>query len=715
LLRLCSRRCLSVLVAGLVVTVVASWYVDRAVDRHEQTVVQRHAESVASAVRQVGTPIAEAVALAMVLGASEETLATFDEQMTVVTERNPLVRAVAILEVADGEIESLAHVGTSLDLSRVDGTSIEQDRSDFTTTIAYRDGDVIVFSATFPVPGRDGRAVFGELAIQTDWLQFLAQDTARTINLDYYLIGGDGEPQILYSTGSEPSGQSHMESVSLGSSDLVVVATATDGTISDAEQAAPLVIAALGLLLTALGVSVVKAMDRRRKEVERLSVETERLDAALSERFRIERELAHRAYHDPLTGLPNRAWLIDRLQGGETPSPTAIFFIDLDGFKVVNDSLGHEVGDRLLETISERLQTALDGEIITRFGGDEFVIMTFRNPTDAMIDKIADRIRAAVSPALFTDSGEVFVTASIGVRRVEGRQADPEELLRDADAAMYAAKETGRNRHVVFHPLVRDRAVERLRLDTGMHRALDADELHVEYQPIVDLATGEMRGAEALVRWQHPDRGLLLPDQFLPILAETPLLAGLDEVVVHAAAEQLAFWQADGLDIHLGVNLSAASLDRPDLVEFLGQVVSEYDLAEGRFVLELTEKRLVDIADRGWIEQLREKGLSVGIDDFGTGYSSLAYLRDLPVDFLKLDRSFVDPLGRDPRTGLIVRTLFQLADDLGLRTIAEGVETSLQASVLGNFGCRFAQGTWFSPPLEPDELRRHMVRPVESS
>ncbi|GEM_PF-3543944 len=703
-----------VLVAGIIVTVSGTWYVNRAVDRHEQAIVNRHAGSVAEAVRQVGEPIVEAVTLAMVLGAADSTLEGFEERMGSVVERNPLVRGVTIVEYLDGELEILAYSGVEPDTAHLDRQSIEAGTTEFETTTAYRDGeDVIVFAATFPIPGQPGRAVFGELAIQTDWLQLLAQDTARNVHLDYFLVGGDGEPQLLYSTGGEPSGASHTESVGLGSSDLVVVATAIHGTISSAEEAAPPTIAALGLLLTALAVTTVKAMDRRQSEVERLSVETQRLDAALSERLRIEQELAHRAYHDPLTGLPNRAWLIDRLHTSETPGPTAIFFLDLDGFKVVNDSLGHEVGDQLLETIAERLAAALDGEIITRFGGDEFVIMTFRDPTDEQIGELADRIRTAVSPALFTESGEVFVTASIGVRRIDGGHSEPEELLRDADAAMYAAKEMGRDRHVVFHPLVRDRAVERLRLDTGMRRALNADELQVEYQPIVDLSTGEMRGAEALVRWHHPDRGLLLPDQFLPILAETTLLAGLDEVVVHTAAQQLQGWLAGGQDVHLGVNLSAASLDRPDLVDFLGAVVDEYELAEGRLVLELTEKRLVDIADRGWIEQLRARGLSVGIDDFGTGYSSMAYLRDLPIDFLKLDRSFVEPLGRDTRTGTIVRTLVQLAGDLGVRTIAEGVETAMHAAILREFGCEFAQGTWFSPPLEADEIQRHMAASVE--
>ena len=703
-----------VLILALSFAAVAGWLTNRIVDQHERDIVRSQAENVGGAVREVGEPVLQTLALAMALGADDGGLERFSTEMEPFIARNPLVRSATIVEVTPQGDRILASAGAApATFDHLDRQSMLDGIQGFETTRGYVDeSDVIVFASTFRVPGSETRAVYGELTIHSTWLQIFAQDTGRNVHLRYALEAPGQEPFELYSTGGTPEGPSYTEAVRLGSSNLIVEAIAIEGTIGRAEELAPLAVVTVGILLAALGASVLHAMDRRRDEGRRLSIETDRLDAALAERLRIEQQLAHRAYHDPLTGLPNRAWLIERLQTQDEPSPTAILFIDLDGFKVVNDSLGHEVGDRLLVRIAHRLTDQLDDGLITCFGGDEFVIMHFGPSDNATLQQVADRIREAVIPALDTEYGEVFVTASIGVRRLTDGASDPEELLRDADAAMYAAKDLGRDRHVVFHASVRNRAVDRLQLDTGMRRALDAGELRVEYQPIIHLPTGHLGGAEALVRWQHPERGLLLPDEFLPVLAETTLLVALDEFVVDEAARQLRSWLDDGLDVRVGVNLAAATLDRTDLVDFVAGVVSRHGLPPGKLVIELTEKRLVSLADRGWIRELRDSGVAIGIDDFGAGYSSIAYLRDLSIDFLKLDRSFVEPLGRDERTTVIVRTLVHLAQELGLSTIAEGVETALQADMLDEFGCGFAQGTWFSPPLDPEELGRLLAARV---
>ncbi len=709
--RLMSRRWVVTLSVGIAMTAAATWGVNRAVNRHERAIVHAQAHAVGDAIDEVGEPILRAVALAMILAADERGLEQFDTEMGRLISRYPLLRSVAVVEFTDDGVRTLAGSGRApADLDRVDPTAFQAAPGSFGVTEGYlEDDDLIVLASTFPVPGVEGRAVDGELAVHTYWLELLTRGTDEKVHLQYSLRYPDGTEIPLHETEGMPLGTPQVDHVDLGSSNLVIEARALPSTISGAEKLTPLAAAVIGLLLTSLALSILHTMDRRRREVHRLSLETHRLDAALAEQLRVEEQLAHRAYHDPLTELPNRAWLINRLQAPGEPKPSAIFFIDLDGFKVVNDSLGHEVGDRLLVRTSERLAAQLEDEVITRFGGDEFVIVAFGEMDDQRFTSIADRIRAAVTPALHTASGEVFVTASIGVRRIDGERSSPEALLRDADAAMYAAKEMGRDRHIVFHPLVHDRAVERLRLDTGMRKALDTNELHVEYQPIVDLADGRLCGVEALVRWHHPDRGLLLPDEFIPILSGTTLLAGLDEVVIGQAAAQLRTWLDDGLDLRTSVNLSAASLDRgDDLVHFVADIVEDHQLPEGRLIIELTEKRLVDIADRGWIEQLREFGVGISIDDFGTGYSSLSYLRDLPIDFLKLDRSFIEPLGRDHRTDVIVRTVLELSKELGLGTVAEGVETPQHAEILRSFGCDYAQGTWFSPPLDQEELRRHL-------
>ncbi|MDG2114637.1 MAG: EAL domain-containing protein [Actinomycetota bacterium] len=704
------------LLAALSLTAAAVWLTARRVDQHERDIVRSQTENVRGAVRGISEPVLQTLALAMVLGIDDDGLARFSSEMDPFIARNPLVRTALIVDVRPEGDEVLAAAGAMpTNLDHLDRASMLAGIESFETTMGYIDeAGVIVFASTFRVLGSDTRAVYGELALQTAWLEVLAQDTGRDVHLRYSIESDGEEPLDLYETGGTPTGAHYKESVGLGSSDLVVEAFAIESTIGRAEELAPWFVAMVGLLLTTLVLIVVYAMDRRREEVRRLSIETSRLDSALAERLRIEQELAHRAYHDQLTGLPNRAWLIERMQSENEEPPTAVLFIDLDGFKVVNDSLGHEVGDLLLQTTAQRFSEQLDDGLITRFGGDEFVIMHFGDTDDDSLERVATSIRESVMPALHTEAGEVFVTASIGIRRLDGFDTGPEELLRDADAAMYVAKELGRNRHVVFHASVRSQAIDRLQLDSGMRRALDEGELRVQYQPIFHMPTGHLGGAEALVRWQHPERGLLMPDDFLPMLAETTTLAALDEFVVNESARQLAVWLDHGLNVRVGVNLAASSLDRPDLGDFIAGMVACHGLPPGKLVVELTEKRLVGLKDRRWIQELRDGGVAVGIDDFGTGYSSIAYLRDLPIDFLKVDRSFVEPLGRDDRTGIIVRTLLRLATELGVSTIAEGVETELQAEVLHEFGCGFAQGTWFAPPLDPEDLGRRLAARVTS-
>ncbi len=429
----------------------------------------------------------------------------------------------------------------------------------------------------------------------------------------------------------------------------------------------------------------------------------------ISDRKAFEHRLAHQATHDPLTGLPNRSLLLERLgvaiaRARRNGRRIAVLFLDLDHFKVVNDSLGHGLGDRLLVAIASRLQAALrPTDTIARFGGDEFVVLCedLTNLGDATA--IADRVNEAISGPFVVDDAEVFVGVSIGIAYPDDPDVDPETLIRDADAAMYQAKERGRSRWVVFDNMMRAHAVDRLDIENALRRALERRELRIYYQPMICLGSGRITGVEALLRWEHPERGLLLPGDFITVAEETGLIVPIGAWVLDNACRQVQRWQASLPDLGplmLSVNLSGRQLGHASLVDDVARVLAETGIDPAAVELEMTESVLMDDVEMSeeTLGRLKRLGVKLVVDDFGTGYSSMSYLRRFPVDQLKVDRSFVDGLGRDPGDSAIVTAIVTLAHTLGLEAVAEGVESPDQLAELRALGCDRAQGFHFARP-----------------
>ena len=429
-----------------------------------------------------------------------------------------------------------------------------------------------------------------------------------------------------------------------------------------------------------------------------------------------EARLAFAATHDPLTGLPNRALFVDRLsmalgRSERQRNATGVLLFDLDRFKVVNDSLGHAAGDELLVAVAERLsQIVRPGDTVARLGGDEFVMVceNLNGEIDAI--GIADRVAEVLTEpfALRMAEAEVSVTASVGIAVALGPGRDPDALVRDADAAMYRAKERGRNRWELFDEVLRTKAVQRLSIETSLRRAIERGELCVRYQPIMSTATGSLAGLEALLRWDHPEQGLVAPGQFIRVAEETGLIVPIGMSVLREAALMVT---DEAVTAHRGaltvtVNLSARQLSQRDLVRAIVQILDETGADPSRLGLEITESVIMEDVDVGIavLGALRDLGLRLWVDDFGTGYSSLAYLRRLPLDGLKIDRSFVAGLGKEAEDSAIVAGIVSLAHTLGLSAVAEGVETAEQMLLLRELGCDFAQGHHWSPAVTVDEL-----------
>ncbi len=423
---------------------------------------------------------------------------------------------------------------------------------------------------------------------------------------------------------------------------------------------------------------------------------------------RTEAELAHQALHDPLTGLANRALLLDQLarilaRRQRVAQAVALLFLDLDHFKVVNDSLGHIAGDQLLVHMAKRLGSALrPTDTVARLGGDEFVVLIddFDDPRDPLV--LAERIQHVLKAPVVVDGNEVFTTVSIGIAVATAPDDTAEGLLRDADAAMYLAKARGRDRYEIFDEDLRTQATERLQTESHLRRALEMGEIEVYYQPELALHSGVMVGAEALARWHHPVAGLLEAGAFIELAEDSGLILELGEWVLTEACRQAGEWQRERPDFPLTirVNLSARQIAQPDLV---GQVVNALEgagIAASSLCLEITETALMSDPAAGLkvLQDLRSLGVELAIDDFGTGYSSLSYLKRFPVDVLKIDRSFVDGLGDDPDDTAIVTAIISLGRALGLRLVAEGVETRRQLDELRRLGCDRAQGFMFARP-----------------
>ena len=426
-----------------------------------------------------------------------------------------------------------------------------------------------------------------------------------------------------------------------------------------------------------------------------------------------EDEMRHRALHDPLTLLPNRTLFGDRLahallQSRRRGTLTAVLFCDIDHFKLINDSLGHAAGDELLTGVAPRLKEALrPGDTVARFGGDEFAVLVEDLSDEREAVEVAERIGALFTRPFVLSGIEHFVTVSVGIAIAREAGERPETLIRDADAAMYRAKERGRGRYELFDQGMRARAVERLQLENELRRAIGRDELRVHYQPIVSLDSGAVIAFEALVRWQHPRRGLIAPSEFIPTAEESGAIESLGRWVLEVACRQAAAWHAgnpDGLPVGMSVNLSARQVAQPDLPQLVGEVLTSTGLDPSALSLEITESSLVEesAAPVENLAALRAMGVRLVIDDFGTGYSSLAYLRRFPLDAIKIDRSFVEGLGVEHDSAAIVDALIAMAGALSLGVIAEGVETTTQIEELKRLGCHRAQGFYFAPALRAD-------------
>jgi diguanylate cyclase (GGDEF)-like protein/PAS domain S-box-containing protein len=431
----------------------------------------------------------------------------------------------------------------------------------------------------------------------------------------------------------------------------------------------------------------------------------------VTERRLLEQALSHDATHDRLTGLPNRSLLWEALRDQlERPEPAvAVLFVDLDDFKFVNDSFGHETGDELLLAVADRLTDAVrPHDLVTRFGGDEFVIVCTDVRDASQAERIAGRLVDALSPAFTIAGREINVSASMGLVLSTEAGLDPETVLRDADTALYQAKATGKARWALFDERVRQGVTTRLAMANALRRAIEADQLTVYYQPIVDQPTGRAVGVEALSRWHDPEFGNVSPAVFVALAEEMGIIDRLGEWVLRAACRQFARWQNELGDLapaYLSVNLSARQLAGPGMVETVMHTLESVGLAPRRLCLELTESVFMDQIE-GAVGQLRDLcslGVRLAMDDFGTGYSSLSSLRRFPGEFLKIDRSFVAGLRTDPTAPAIVAAVVSLSEALGLSPVAEGVETDDDARLLQALGCRFAQGYLYARPMPEDE------------
>jgi diguanylate cyclase (GGDEF)-like protein/PAS domain S-box-containing protein len=427
----------------------------------------------------------------------------------------------------------------------------------------------------------------------------------------------------------------------------------------------------------------------------------------ITTRKTLEAELLHQAYHDGLTGLPNRARFRERvehalLRHGTARDRVTILFIDLDDFKAVNDSLGHAAGDRLLQAASERLLNATRGlDIVARLGGDEFGVLLGNVTHDEDAITVASRITVAMAAPFQLDGHEVRVGASIGIARAHGDDT-AEELLRNADLAMYRAKASGKGRYEAFDPAMHAALVERLELESDLRHALERGEIALAYQPVMDLTTGQLAGAEALARWYHPVRGLIPPARFVPLAEQTGLIGPIGRWALVEACHQAMRWSGSAT---IAVNVSGRQLEDHGFIFDVADALERSGLVPERLVLEITESVLMRDPQAALerLGALRILGVRIAIDDFGTGYSSLAYLQRFPVNVLKIDKAFVAGVD-EPGGAALARAIVALGNALGLRTVAEGAETPEHAETLRALGCRYAQGYLFGRPMSMDEL-----------
>ena len=448
----------------------------------------------------------------------------------------------------------------------------------------------------------------------------------------------------------------------------------------------------------------------------RVFLEFDRLGQAFDRLSNLQGQLVHQANHDPLTSLANRVLFVERteeaLSGGHT---VAVMFVDLDDFKTVNDGLGHDAGDQLLKAVARRLEGTLrSGDLAARLGGDEFAILVMSRPGQPDPQSLAERVLDALSAPFSVQGEQLLVRASVGIAVGEARSASVGDLLRKADVAMYVAKHGGKGRAAAFDPSMDAELQERLHLETELQQALAEDALEVVYQPVVDMTTGAVVALEALARWDHPQRGLISPEVFVPVAERCGLAAEVGQAVLDLACRRVAALPPGPAGpVSLSVNLSARELTQEGFVEDVLATLARAGLGPSSLIVEVTEQAILDAGDDGaTLERLRGHGVQVAIDDFGTGSSSLSYLRNLPLDLLKVDRSFVAGLGAPDSDRTVTSAIVALATTLGLGVVAEGVETGEQVGQLVALGCTLGQGHHLSPPLGADQLDALVTVPV---
>ncbi len=438
----------------------------------------------------------------------------------------------------------------------------------------------------------------------------------------------------------------------------------------------------------------------------------------VSERKAFEEQLEHQAFHDTTTGLANRALFRDRVEHAlerqiRDDRPVSILFMDLDDFKTINDSLGHAAGDRMLAEVGERLRHCLRAaDTAARLGGDEFAILLEDGGEGLGAADVAARILETLEGPFHLGDTQVFCRASIGIATADRDRdgiASAEELMRNADVAMYMAKESGKNRYQIFEPAMHDTALKRLELKADLQRALDNGEFVLHYQPVIELETGEISGLEALLRWQHPRRGLVPPMDFIPLAEESGLIVPIgDWVLLEATRQARALQERYPVypPLHMAVNLSARQLQRPEIVADVAEALMQSGLAPSSLVLEITESVMMQDVELSVqrLTELKEIGVRLAVDDFGTGYSSLNYIQQFPVDILKVDKSFIDAVNTDPRKSALTATIIKLAADLDLRPVAEGIERADQLEQLLALHCDLGQGFYFARPLTMDGI-----------
>ncbi len=457
--------------------------------------------------------------------------------------------------------------------------------------------------------------------------------------------------------------------------------------------------------------------ERERAELAERHVEEQRQYIEDLERVRRELEesrehFRHAAFHDSLTGLPNRALLADHLRLSIERARRrgdhlfAVLFLDLDRFKNINDSLGHAAGDQLLIEMARRLEGCMrPGDTVARLGGDEFAVLLDGLESHADAVRVAQRVQAEVMRPLRLGGSEVYTTASVGVNICSGHYDHAEDILRDADTAMYHAKERGKARYELFDARMHASAVAKLQLENDLRRAVEHREFEVYYQPIIALSSGQVAGFEALVRWHHPTRGLVSPADFIPLAEETGLVVEIDAWVLRESCRRMRLWSQEcgaAPPLTISVNLSSKQFAQSDLVERVEEILRETGLDPAQLKIEITESAVMDNAETAAsiLTRLRELGIHLSIDDFGTGYSSLSYLHRFPVNTLKIDRSFVGRMCEGDENAEIVRTIITLASNLGMSVVAEGVETNEQYELLRGLECDYGQGYLFSRPVD---------------